>query len=176
MSQKRMGTFLLQNLGFLVNIKTLNSIWPKFHFRIFNRNFISEIIISLICDCRFAISAKHEFIGPILVPKHPLVSRLMTGIFNNRTLQRKHCFIWNVERVLSSLNSLDTDKLKLKMRTLKVTILQVLAGSSGAQDAINSLSVSMFDHLVGFALIGLRYSSFNSTCFGIYCTFQIFKF
>ena len=46
-------------------------------------------------------------------------------------LQSKYCFIWDVEKVL---NSLDSERKELKMLTCKVTMLLALTGSSRADE------------------------------------------
>ena len=45
--------------------------------------------------------------------------------------QSRYCFIWDVEKVL---NSLDSERIELKMLTYKVTMLLALTGSSRADE------------------------------------------
>ena len=53
-----------------------------------------------------AISMTHTPIDGVVVGKHPLVTRLMKGIFNCRPPQPRYAFIWDVGRVLEHIYSL----------------------------------------------------------------------
>ena len=96
--------------------------------------FTNGLAYNTICGYRSAISAYHDPIGPFSVGKHPRISSILTGIFNNRMPQPKYCFVWDVEVVLKYLDSLHTDKLELKMLTYKTTMLLALAESSRAHE------------------------------------------
>ena len=101
--------------------------------------FLTEIFhqgleYNTICDCRSAILAYHDSFGPFSVGKHPRITNLITGIFNNRMPQPRYCFIWDVEKVVCFLNSLDSERIELKKLTYKVAILLALTGSSRAHE------------------------------------------
>ena len=49
--------------------------------------------------------------------KHSRISSLMTEIFNNSMPQPRYCFLWDVEKVMGFLNSLDSERIELKMLT-----------------------------------------------------------
>ena len=87
-----------------------------------------------ICGYRSAISAYHEPMGSFKVGEHPHVSKLMTGIFNNRPTKPRYTFIWDVETVEKFLDTLDSNKLELKLLTYKLTMLLALAESCRAHE------------------------------------------
>ena len=98
--------------------------------------FLTEILhqglkYNTIYDYRSAISAYHDSIILFSVRKH---SSLITWIFNNRMSQPRYFFIWDVIKILGFLNSLDSERIQLKMLTYKVTLLLDLTGSSRAHE------------------------------------------
>ena len=58
---------------------------------------------STICNYRSAISAFHEGCDGVSVGKHPLVSNLITGVFNERPPQPKSGYVWDVQVVFEYL-------------------------------------------------------------------------
>lgn len=79
---------------------------------------------------RSAISAYHDKINDISVGKHPKVCALMTGIFNENPPKPKYVFIWDVEKVLNYLRTLQSNaELSDRDLVLKVTILLFLAST-----------------------------------------------
>ena len=50
---------------------------------------------------RSTTSAYHEKVDDMPVVQHPLVTSLMAGIFNSRSLQPRHIFVWDVQVVLN---------------------------------------------------------------------------
>ena len=48
--------------------------------------------------------------------------------------QPRYCFIWDVEKVLGVLNSLDSERIELKMLTYKMAVLLALTESSRAHE------------------------------------------
>ena len=86
------------------------------------------------CSYRSAVSAYHDSIDSFSVGKHPRISSLLTGIFNNRTPQPRYFFMLDVEKVLGFLNSLDSERIKYKMLTYKVTMSLALIGSSRSHE------------------------------------------
>ena len=79
------------------------------------------------------------------VGQHPLVSRLMKGIFQEKPPRPKYTEIWDVSIVLSHLRSLSpVDKLSLKELTLKLVVLILLVSGQRGQ-TVHLLSI---DHMV----------------------------
>ena len=58
---------------------------------------------------RSAISAYHKKIDNYDVGKHPKVCALLSGVFNERPPKPKYVFVWDVDQVLSYLESLATN-------------------------------------------------------------------
>ena len=78
---------------------------------------------------RSAISMTHTTIDGVVVRKHPLVSRLMKGVFNSRPPQPRYAFTWDVGRVLDPILSLgETQRLSLKSH--KLAVLLALSNAS----------------------------------------------
>ena len=76
---------------------------------------------------------------------HPLLKRLMRGVFNSRPTVPRYSYTWDVGLVLTYLRSLGaTVGLSLKSLTLKLTSLLVLLSHSRVH-YIHSLSVSSMD-------------------------------
>ena len=79
------------------------------------------------------------------VGKHPLVSRLMKGIFQEKLPRPKYTEIWDVSIVLSYLQSFSPmDKLSLNELTLKLLVLILLVSGQRGQ-TVHLLSN---DHMV----------------------------
>jgi len=84
---------------------------------------------------RSAISAFHEPIDGVTVGKHPQVSALLTGVYNSRFPQPKYNFIWDVEKVVTYLQSLGSDStLDDKTLTMKLTTLMALTSAARAHE------------------------------------------
>ena len=98
---------------------------------------------SAICSYRSAISAYHEVCDRVAVGQLPLVSSLITGIFNCRPPKQKYTFIWDVEQVLTYIKSLPIDNsISTKDLTHKLTTLLALAAASRASE-ISSLDTKL---------------------------------
>ena len=65
--------------------------------------------------------------------QHPLVKRLLKGVFNIRPALPKYCTTWNVNIVLEYLGKLDNDTLNLQTMTLKLTMLLALVSGQRCQ-------------------------------------------
>ena len=73
----------------------------------------------------------HPPIDGVVIGKHPLISRFMRGVFNNRTPQPRYSFTWDVAKVLSHIRSLGTnDTLPMKELTHKLATILALANAS----------------------------------------------
>ena len=79
---------------------------------------------------RSAISSCHPHIDNVPVGEHPTVCKLLKGIKRSRPPAPKYSFTWDVNSVLSYLDSLgDNASLNLKMLTLKLVTLLALTSA-----------------------------------------------
>ena len=100
---------------------------------------------SAINTAQSALSSYITLENGTCVGKHPLVSRLMKGIFQEKLPRPKYTEIWDVSIVLSYLQSLSpVDKLSLKELTLKLLVLILLVSGQWGQ-TVHLLSI---DHMV----------------------------
>ena len=73
--------------------------------------------------------------------KHPLVTRLMKGIFNRRPPQPRYAFNWDAGRVLEHICSLGKNNtISLKQLSHKLAILLALSNASIASE-IHALDI-----------------------------------
>ena len=100
---------------------------------------------SAINTARSALSSYITLENGTCVGQHPLVSRLMKGIFQEKPPRPKYTEIWDVSIVLSHLRSLSpVDKLSLKELTLKLVVLILLVSGQRGR-TVHLLSI---DHMV----------------------------
>ena len=129
-------------------------------------NFVLEFLTSLyskglqystIGGYRSAISAFHDRCEGFSVGEHPMVKRLMTGIFNCRPSMPRYGFTWDVEVVLRYLNDLDTDTISDKLLSLKLTTLLALTTASRASELsmLDIRFLSRYDSVYVFELVGI---------------------
>ena len=86
---------------------------------------------------RSALSSAMLPIDGFQVGQHPLVSRLLKGVFNSRPPQPKYTEMWEVSRVLSYIKSLGSNEaLSLKLLTRKLVVLLALVLASRSSDLI----------------------------------------
>ena len=84
---------------------------------------------------RSAISSVHERIDGYSVGQHPLVTRLMKGVFNDRPPLPKYTCTWNVQGVLSYISSWGgNDSLSMKQLSWKTVMLLALTRPSRSAD------------------------------------------
>ena len=84
---------------------------------------------------RSAISSVHEKADGYTVSKHPLICRLIKGVFQARPPLPRYSHTWDVQKVLNYLNSLgDNRTLSLKHLSWKVTMLLALSHLSRSAD------------------------------------------
>ena len=77
----------------------------------------------------------HERIDGYTVGQHPLVTRLMKGVFNERPPLPKYTCTWNVQRVLSYITSWGSnDSLSVKQLSRKMAMLLALTRPSRSAD------------------------------------------
>ena len=84
---------------------------------------------------RSAISATHIGFDGRPAGQHPLICRLMQGVFNSRPPQPKNVILWDVEEVLRYLEALPPlEELDLKTLTFKTAILFALSSADRVSD------------------------------------------
>ena len=70
----------------------------------------------------------HEKVDGVDVGKHPLMTQMLKGAFNQRLPRPKYGSIWNVDQVLSLFkNDGPSDSLSLRSLTTKTVMLMALA-------------------------------------------------
>ena len=90
---------------------------------------------STINSYRSAISNTHPQIEGQPVGKHLIICRLMQGMFNERPSEPRYSEIWDIDQVLSHLETMeDLDCLSFKELTLKTAMLMALANADRASD------------------------------------------
>ena len=93
---------------------------------------------SSINSYRSAISSVHEKVEGHNVGQHPLVTRLLKGIFHDRSPLPRYSGTWNVQNVLNYLERLGENKsLPLKLLSWKLTMLLALTRPSRSADLSN---------------------------------------
>ena len=84
---------------------------------------------------RSAISSTHDRVDGMSIGQHPLVCRLLTGVFNSNPPQPRYTSTWDVSVVVSYLKSLPSNStLPLKSLTLKTVMLMALTRPSRSAD------------------------------------------
>ena len=84
---------------------------------------------------RSAISSVHEMVEGQSVGQHPIIARLMKGVFHDRPPLPRYTSTWNVQVVITYLESLGaTESLDLKMLTWKTVMLLALTCPSRSAD------------------------------------------
>ena len=84
---------------------------------------------------RSAVSMTHSQVEGIPIGQHPLVSRLMKGVYNHRLPQPQYAATWNIDVVVAHSQSLRTNSdLSLKQLFHKWVILMVLVEASQSSE------------------------------------------
>ena len=84
---------------------------------------------------RSAISSVHEKVDGLPVGQHPLVTRLVKGVFNARPPIPRYSSTWDVQTVLNYLEKMENpDKLSLKLLTLKTVFIMAITRPSRSAD------------------------------------------
>ena len=82
-----------------------------------------------IASAKSVLSGMLHIPGVISISSHPLIIRLLKGIFHVRPPKPRYEFIWDTELVLNFLKNLNPSAVTLKLLTLKkVTLLTLLSG------------------------------------------------
>ena len=91
-----------------------------------------------LCSYRSAISSVHEPVDGQPIGSHPMVSRLLKGVFHERPPQPRYSTTWDVSVVTNHIESLgDNQDLTLADLTLKVVALLALTRPSRSVDLTN---------------------------------------
>ena len=84
---------------------------------------------------RSAISSTHDRVDGVAIGQHPLVCRLLTGVFNSNPPQPRYTSTWDVNVVIEYLKTLPSNPtLPLKLLTMKTVMLFALTKSSRSSD------------------------------------------
>ena len=119
-------------------------------------NFLSELFRKGYQYCslnsyRSAIPAVHCKVDGYSVGQHPLVSRLLKGVFNKRPPLSRYSSFWNVNVVLAHLKGLGSNgSLSLKILTLKTVMLMALAHPARSADLASMGDQSITDEGIVF--------------------------
>ena len=82
-----------------------------------------------ICTARSALSGILHIPGVPKLSDHPLIQRLLKGIYHNRPPKPRYTCIWDTSKMINYLASLHNESLDFKMISYKcVTLLTILAG------------------------------------------------
>jgi len=85
----------------------------------------------IINSIRSAVSMTHNPIGSTPIGQHPLVSRLMKGIYNSRPPEPQYSTTWDVSSVLDWIKRLGNNKdLSLKVLSGKLALLMALVSAN----------------------------------------------
>lgn len=105
---------------------------------------------------RSAISALHVQVDGAPIGQHPLVKRVMTGVFNERTPQPRYTRTWDVGQVLEFIKSLGMNRhIPDKLLTYKVAMLLALTTACRASELRDMNLEFMTDTLGNQLIFGL---------------------
>ena len=91
---------------------------------------------------RSAISSTHDRVDGVDVGQHPIITRLLKGVYNSRPPIPRYSSTWDVQTVLNHIETLGpTANLSLKALTLKTVFLLAITRPSRSTD-LSSLDVS----------------------------------
>lgn len=124
-----------------------NSVKPILHF--LTELFELGLSYSSLNTARGALSALGISVDKYSIGQHPLIIRLMKGVFNIRPSRPRYQSTWDVNQVLLYLRKLSPVKyLSLKDLTLKLTFLIALINAARSQ-SIHLMSVNSVHKLKG---------------------------
>ena len=73
----------------------------------------------------------HRHVEGVPIGQHPLVTRLLKGVYNTRPPKPHYTETWDVDRVLNHLSSLgENSQLSLKQLSQKLVVLMALVQAS----------------------------------------------
>ena len=103
-------------------------------------DFLSEVFEDglqhrTINSIRSAVSMTHDRVEGVPTRQHPLVTRLLKGVYNLCSPHPRYSDTWNVDMVIQHLQSLgDNSKLTLKVLGQKLALLMVLVEASRSSE------------------------------------------
>lgn len=106
-------------------------------------NFLADLFHSgyqhrSLCAYRSAISSVHENVEGQPIGSHPMVSRLLKGVFHQRPPQPRYSSTWDVNVVTTHIQTLgDNATMSLSSLTLKLVTLLALTRPSRSVDLAN---------------------------------------
>ena len=113
---------------------------------------------STINSYRSAISTFHAKFDGVPAGQHPMVTRLMQGIFNTRPSKPRYTSVWDVEIVLNHIKSMPpSNELRLTELAGKLAMLLALTNADRASD-LHLLDLNfkqVLSHGVRFQIVGL---------------------
>ena len=105
-------------------------------------NFLASLYQDSVNAYRTAISSVHEKVDGVPVGQHPVITRLIKGVFNERPPVPRYSNTWDVQKVLSHLESLgQSESLSLKALSLKMVFLLAITRPSRSAD-LSQLDIS----------------------------------
>ena len=105
-------------------------------------NFFASLYQDSVNAYRTAISSVHEKVDGVQVGQHPVITRLIKGVFNERPPVPRYSNTWDVQKVLSHLESLgQSESLSLKALSLKTVFLLAITRPSRSAD-LSQLDIS----------------------------------
>ena len=102
----------------------------------FRLNFYEEGLqhrtINVIC-C--AVSMTHDLVKGLLIGQHPMVSRLLKGVYNLRPPKPRYVSTWDVDSVLRHITAMgENDSLKLRDLSRKLALLMAMVEASRSSE------------------------------------------
>ena len=84
---------------------------------------------------RSAVSMTHNQVEGVPIGQHPLISRLMRGVYNSRPPQPRYSLMWDVEVVVQYIKKLGSNRdLSLKSLSRKLAMLMVLVNANRSSE------------------------------------------
>ena len=120
--------------------------------------FTEGLSYSALNTARSALSSLISFEDGTKFGSHPLVIRLLKGMYHNRPPKPRYSTIWNVDTVLSYLKGLaPVSNLSLKELSLKLTMLLLLVTGQRGQTIhlLNLDNMTILDNQCIFTISGL---------------------
>ena len=90
---------------------------------------------------RSAISSIHEKVDDHLVGQHPMITRILKGVYNSRPPKPRYTTTWNVSQVVTWLDSRKNSEIPLLVLSMKVVTLCALTRPCRSAELAN------LDHL-----------------------------
>ena len=96
---------------------------------------------------RSAILSVHDKVDGVDVGQHPIITRLLKGVYNVRPALPRYLDTWDVQTVLNYIETLgQSDDLSLKLLSLKTVFLLAITHPSRTTD-LSSLNISRMQFL-----------------------------